>query len=145
MDRAGLTPVTPMTLLLRWLVVGIAVVSLVNAVWIFGSVAHWFQWIPGVADTGEPNDHFVRDVGLVYGLFGGALIWVLRAPMQRHAVFVLAALFYLGHALGHVAEILLGAMPPDHWLIDLPLVFFPGAVLGVLALPGVWRRVFSDG
>lgn len=129
--------------LARFAVIVIAVVSLVNSAWIFGSVPHWFAWIPGVADTGAPNGHFVRDVGLIYGLFGAALIWVMRAPAQRHAVFVLAALFYLGHALGHVGEILSGALPARHWLLDLPLVFLPGLLLAWLALPAIWARAFT--
>lgn len=120
----------------------VALVSLVNAVWIFGSVLHWFETIPGVADTGLPNHHFVRDVGLVYGLFGAALLWVLRDPSPRYAVFVVATLFYLGHALGHVVEILVGALPHSHWLIDIPLVFAPGLFLATVAWPPVWRRLF---
>lgn len=128
--------------LARFAVILIGVVSLLNSAWIFGSVPLWFGWVPGVADTGAPNAHFVRDLGLVYGLFGGALIWVMREPARRHAVFVLAGLFYAGHALDHVAEILGGALPAAHWWVDFPLVFLPGLLLAVLALPKVWTAVF---
>lgn len=124
-------------------IAAIALISIGNAFWMLGGAWHWFERIPGVADTGAPNGHLIHDVGLVYSLFGCALLWVLRAPAQRHAVFVVAALFYAGHALGHVAEILVGQLPHTHWSIDLPLVFMPGLALALLAPPCIWSRVFA--
>ena len=29
--------------------------------------AHWYLWVPGVTTTGPYNQHFIRDIGLIFG------------------------------------------------------------------------------
>lgn len=38
-----------------------------------------------------------------------------------------------------VAAFMLGALPPSHWLIDLPLVLLPGVLLGVFIHAKAWQ------
>ena len=35
----------------------------------------WYASVPGVADTGPLNLHFVRDIGFAYFTAGAALVW----------------------------------------------------------------------
>jgi hypothetical protein len=52
---------------------------------------------------------------------------------------VLAGLFLVLHALIHVADLVAGRLPGEHWLVDLPGVFVPAILILVLALPRWWR------
>lgn len=126
---------------LLWL---LALVSAGNALWMLGHAWSWFRVIPGVTDTGEPNAHFIHDVGIVYLLCAGGFVWCMRNVARAYPLFVGITLFFSGHALGHVVEILVSQLPHSHWLIDLPLVFAPALSLCVLAWPPVWRRVTSS-
>lgn len=134
-----MNPLTPRRLLL-WLFRIDGVAMLLNGLWMLGSALHWFVTVPvGLADTGHPNAHFIRDVGLCYLIFGAALLWASGDFAARRALFLYVAAFMAGHALGHVAEILAGALPHTHWVLDLPLVLLPGALFAIFALPAPWR------
>ena len=113
-----------------------------NAIWMAASAHHWFVTIPAdLVSTGEANGHFIHDVAAVYLTFGIALIWCASHLAKCFPVYLCATGFMIAHALGHVFEILLGQLPHTHWWIDIPLVFLPAFILGILALPVVWKRV----
>lgn len=116
-------------------------VSLANGAWMLAHAWSWFTWLPGVMDTGAVNAHFIHDVGIAYALCGAGLLWCACNLAIARPVFIGITLFFVGHALGHVAEILAGQLPARHWWVDLPLVFAPALALGTLALPNAWRRV----
>lgn len=125
--------------LMLWILRVAAVVMVGNGLWMMAHALHWFVTIPAaLADTGHPNGHLIRDVGLAYVIFGAATVWATLDLAHRRAAFLCAALFMLGHALGHVAEILLGLLPASHWLIDLPLVLAPGVLFGVFIYRPAW-------
>lgn len=128
--------------LVLWL---IGLVSLVNAAWMLAHAGSWFAVTPGVGNTGPLNAHFVHDVGLAYGVCGAGLLWCAARPAACRPVYLGIAAFLAGHAVMHAVEIALGRLPPGHWWIDLPLVFAPGVVLAVGALPAVWRRLVPAG
>lgn len=116
-------------------------VSLANGAWMLAHAWSWFTWLPGVMDTGAVNAHFIHDVGVVYAICGAGFIWCARNLPVARPLFVGITLFFVGHALGHVAEILAGQLPARHWWVDLPLVFAPAVALAAVALPAGWRRV----
>ena len=128
----------PLFIAVLWV---LGVVSIANGAWMLAHAWSWFSWIPGVTDTGDVNAHLVHDVGIAYAVCGIGLVWCARNPMRGWPVFVGVALFFAGHALGHVVEILAGALPASHWLIDLPLVFAPALLLVWLAVPARWARL----
>lgn len=128
----------PLVRVALWL---LALVSAGNALWMLAHAWSWFQWIPGVTDTGEANAHFIHDVGIVYLICALGFVWCIRNPIRGYPVMVGIALFFAGHALGHVIEIIIGQLPHSHWLIDLPLIFAPGVFLAVLVLPPIWQRI----
>jgi hypothetical protein len=50
---------------------------------------------------------------------------------------VVAALFYVAHAVLHVHDTTLGTVGSDHWLLDLPGVYLPAVLLAVAVFR--WR------
>ena len=109
-----------------------------NGLWMLFFVDSWFTTIPGVHDTGPINRHFVHDVGLVYVLAGFALMWCAWQIRSSKYLYLAVMLFFAGHALIHVVEILVGLLPASHWLIDLPLIFVPSLML-ILLTPYVLK------
>jgi hypothetical protein len=108
-------------------------VNLANAAWMLAAPADWYARLPAaVPDTGPLNAHFVRDVGSALAMMGCALLAGALRPALRVPALALTALFYVLHALVHVADTLAGRLPPTHWAIDLPGVYLPAAVLVVL-------------
>ena len=124
-------------------IVGTAMMA--NGIWMVSRAMEWFFNIPAdMQATGEPNGHLIRDVGFAYIVFGFALNWCAVQLDRRRPVFLMVAFFMVAHALGHVAEIMIGLLPPSHWWIDFPLVLLPGLSLGLLAIPGVWETLVQN-
>lgn len=111
--------------------------SIGNGLWMLLFAQNWYDNMPvAIHDTGPLNTHFVHDIGLVYLIAGLALLWCASNLPKSFNVFIGILLFYVGHALIHVVEILLGLLPPTHWWIDFPLVFLPAIVL-IFLVPSV--------
>jgi hypothetical protein len=111
-----------------------------NAVWMLAEPEHWYRNLPArVPDTGPLNLHFVRDIGCAYAAVGIAFCVAAEVPGARRGALYVGALFYGFHALLHVADILAGRLPAEHWLVDLPGVFAPALVLVALCLPRFHR------
>ena len=105
-------------------------ISLGNGLWMLISASTWFHKMPvGAEDTGPVNSHFIHDVGLVYILVGIGMFWCAYKLTTCLNVHIGVTLFMGGHALIHIGEILSGALPTSHWLIDFPLVTFPAMIL----------------
>jgi hypothetical protein len=92
-------------------------------------------------DTGAYNGHLVRDLGLVYVIAGLGFGWSALNLSKCRDVHIGLTIFFFGHALMHVVDILLGRLPVSHWLIDIPLVFGPGLIMLLLSVPKVWNSV----
>lgn len=114
-------------------------VSIGNGLWMLFFAENWYFNLPaGIEDTGPLNTHFVHDIGLVYCIAGIAAFYCASQIHYCKAVHIGLTLFTVGHALIHVVEILIGLLPPSHWLIDLPLLFVP-AILILLITPFVLK------
>lgn len=99
-----------------------------NGAVMMGNGPAWFAAVPGVADTGPFNPHFVMDVGaafIVCGLALAAFAW--RAQYRLAAVT--GAGFFAVHGLVHLAIILSGRS--NTAVIDWAFVILPAAL-------GVW-------
>jgi len=104
--------------------------SIGNGLWMLFFAQNWYNNMPvAVHDTGPLNTHFVHDIGLVFIIAGLALLWCTSNLSKSLVVYIGVVLFYVGHALIHIVEILLGLLPPSHWWIDFPLVFVPAMLL----------------
>jgi hypothetical protein len=112
-----------------------------NAMWMLAAPEGWYHNLPArVPDTGPLNLHFVRDIGCAYAAVGLAFCLAAETPALRRGVLLGGAFFYGFHALLHVADIVAGRLPAEHWLIDLPGVFVPAIFLAALCLPRFHRR-----
>ena len=90
--------------------------------------------------TGGSNAHLVRDVGAAYITAGLALAWGARVPRWRGPLVATAAVFLLLHAAGHVIDLISGAAPIGHLLLDTVQVFVPAIVVSVLAVRSLDAR-----
>ena len=105
-------------------------VSIGNGLWMLFFAENWYLTLPaGLEDTGPLNTHFVHDIGLVYCIAGIAAFYCAKHIHSSKNVHIGLTLFTVGHALIHVVEILIGLLPPSHWLIDLPLLFVPAMLI----------------
>jgi hypothetical protein len=130
-----------------------ALIALATGIWMVAAPEGWFEVFPGsIADTGPLNVHFVRDLGGWYLALGVLLLFALTNPMRFGGVALVVSGIGLGsHAFIHVSDVISGRLPPEHWVIDAPLVFAPFLVVGVLTW--VWwslqrqrhQDLFGDG
>ncbi len=113
--------------------------NLLNGAWMLADPPHWYETLPaGVPDFGPLNEHFVRDIGSIFFLMGGALIYAAARPRARLPVVVGVAGFHVLHAVVHVFDTVRGAVGPEHWAIDFPGVYLPALLL--VGLGGwIWK------
>jgi hypothetical protein len=115
--------------------------NVANGLWMLLAPEHWYANLPaGVPDTGPLNVHFVRDIGAAFTTAGVALCVAAPNARRRRGVVLAVTLFFALHALVHVVDLLTGRLDATHWLIDLPGVFLPVLLLGVLCLPRWYER-----
>jgi len=108
----------------------IAFVALPTSMWMLIAPCHWYDHFPDrIADFGNFNVHFVRDLGAVYLTWSVAAVWAAMRPTLRPAVVPIAALFFCLHALIHVYDTLRGHVPAQHFLLDFPTTYLPALLL----------------
>ncbi len=95
----------------------------------------WYGAVPGVADSGPLNAHFVRDLGWAYALAGGALLWRAFDPVRGWPAALTGALFLCGHALVHGAEAVTGHAHGSTFGADVAGIYLPAALALWLAWP----------
>jgi len=118
------------------------ILMIANAVWMAASAHHWFVTIPSdLSATGIPNNHFIHDVAAAYLTLGLGLIWCASNLDKCRPVYLGVTFFMIAHAISHILEMFAGQLPHTHWWIDFPLVFLPAILLGLLAVPSVWRKI----
>lgn len=127
------------------IVAGIALLlgfgMLVNGTWQLAAPEGWYWAIPGVPDRGPLNQHFVRDIGIVYALTGIGLIMGAVQPLQRFGYWWAPTLWLVGHALFHVWEVLVGICGPASLAQDFAGVTLPALI--AIALLMSTRRVHA--
>lgn len=95
----------------------------------------WYIHLPGVADTGPYNAHFVRDIGCAFLVAALGLAWRAWRPHTGWPAALAGAGFLLLHGGVHVAETLAGLCGWGSLLRDAPLVLLPALLALALALP----------
>lgn len=74
--------------------------SVLTAAYMLSAPQHWYDTVPGVAETGPMNGHFATDVALAYLASGAALLWAgLR---QDRTAGICGACWLVLHALFHI-------------------------------------------
>jgi hypothetical protein len=115
------------------LVLGIPLIA--NGVWMLAGPYHWYLTVPGPAETGPFNPHFVRDIGAAYATAGAAALLAGLRPRIGVYLMGMPALFLLLHAFIHAGERLTGAHHgSDGWIADLPFIWLPALACLAAAL-----------
>ena len=110
------------------LAVVLGVAAIANGVYMLAAPEDWYFAVPGVTTTGPFNQHFVRDIGIVYALTGFGLIMGAVRPQQRLGYWWAPALWLAGHALFHVWEVLAGLCGPASLVQDFAGVTLPALI-----------------
>ncbi|WP_157218969.1 hypothetical protein [Flavisphingomonas formosensis] len=118
--------------------------ALANGLFMLVSPTNWYFAVPGVTTTGPFNQHFVRDIGLIFLLVGSAMLFGVARPATRVASWSAAALWLAGHALFHFWEVAVGICGTGALVRDFPAVTLPAILASALAL-WAWRDAAHDG
>ena len=124
--------------MLRQLCLGTAVLlgigALANGTFMLVSPANWYFAVPGVTTTGPFNQHFLRDIGLIFLFVGSTFLVGTRHPVWRAALWSAASLWLCGHALFHFWEVAVGICGPSALVRDFAAVTFPALISVMLAV-----------
>lgn len=116
----------------RMIAATLTIPTLLNGLAMLVAGSHWYASVPGVADTGPFNPHFVQDIGLAFLMAGVAL--AARAWRPRYwPAAVAGAGFLAAHALLHL--ILIAGGHSHHAAFDLLAVVMPSALALYSAFP----------
>jgi hypothetical protein len=105
--------------------------ALANGMFMLVSPANWYVAVPGVTTTGPFNQHFLRDIGLIFLLLGMAFLAGAARPQIRAIAWGASSLWLAGHALFHFWEVAVGICGSSALVRDFPAVTLP-AILGAL-------------
>lgn len=103
----------------------------------------WYWKVPGVADRGAFNQHFIRDIGINYLLIGMAFIGGAVYVKHRILLWLMPTSWLTGHALFHGWEVLVGICSPAAMLQDFMGVTLP-ALLGIALILLATRQMQSE-
>ena len=107
---------------------GVALIA--NGVFMLVAPADWYVAVPGVTATGPFNQHFLRDIGLIFLLLGGAFVVGAAQPHLRVALWAAPSIWLTGHALFHFWEVAVGICSSSVIARDFPAVTLP-AIIGI--------------
>lgn len=110
------------------------VLALANGVYMLVAPEHWYFAVPGVTTTGNFNQHFLRDIGLIYLFIAAAFLIGAERAQYRVVLWAAASLWLGAHALFHVWEVAVGICAPSALLRDFPAVSLPAIVGAGLTL-----------
>lgn len=105
-----------------------------NGIFMQISPGDWYCAVPGVTTTGPFNQHFLRDIGLIFVGLGAAFAAGIMRPALRVPFWGAAAIWLAGHALFHVWEVAVGICGPDALARDFSAVTLPAIIATALTL-----------
>ena len=128
------------TALLIYIGVAFNVILLsLNGLFMIVAPLTWYEFVPGVTDTGFFNQHFIRDIGIIQLFLGIAFGVGMAKPNLRIALWAAATLWLIAHALFHFWEIAVGICSPSVIPRDFPGVHLPAIVGALLTLWAIHR------
>ena len=110
------------------MLLGVAMIA--NGTFMLVAPEGWYLAVPGVTSTGPFNQHFLRDIGLIFLLLGGAFLLGAALPGSRVLLWAAASIWLTGHALLHFWEVAVGICSPSVLPRDFPAVTLP-AIIGI--------------
>ena len=121
------------------LALALALAAGANGAFMLISPGGWYEAVPGVTTTGPFNQHFIRDIGLIFLLLGLTLLIGVRRPQVRTLLWTITAVWLSGHAVFHLWEVAVGICSASALSRDFPAVSLPAILTGLLALWS-WRQ-----
>ena len=106
------------------------IAALANGLFMLVSPAGWYLAVPGVTTTGPFNQHFVRDIGLVFIFVGASFLIGAVRPRYRFVLWAAPTVWLCGHALFHLWEVAAGISGHSAIARDFAAVTFP-AIVGI--------------
>jgi hypothetical protein len=116
----------PICLTTAWL---LGLLAVANGAFMLASPDAWYVAGPGVTTTGPFNQHFIRDIGIIFLFLGAAFAAGAARAGQRIVLWGAATLWLACHALFHFWEVAAGICGPAALARDFPAVTLP-ALLG---------------
>ena len=105
------------------MLLGVAMIA--NGIFMLVSPEGWYLAVPGVTSTGPFNQHFLRDIGLIFLLLGGAFLAGAALPHVRVLLWAAPSIWLTGHALFHFWEVAVGICSSSVIARDFPAVTLP--------------------
>ncbi|MFE1599439.1 hypothetical protein [Methylobacterium sp. ID0610] len=105
-----------------------------NGIMMLSAPEAWYFAVPGVTSTGPFNQHFLRDIGLIFVLLGATFALGAARPETRTLLWSMAAIWLSGHALFHFWEVAVGICGPEVLPRDFPAVTLPALIAIALSL-----------
>jgi hypothetical protein len=106
-----------------------------NAVWMLAAPLHWYAQIPGVADSGPANIHFIRDIGCAFLVVALALFWFAAVPKRAWPAVLAGGAFLFLHSCIHVWDTLAGREHGHRLLAEIPTIILPALLTLWLGWP----------
>jgi hypothetical protein len=122
------------------LAVLLGLAALANGAFMLIAPENWYFAVPGVTTTGPFNQHFVRDIGLVFLFLGTAFLLGAAQPRLRVFLWAAPSIWLAGHALFHFWEVAVGICSASAISRDFPAVTLPAIIGFSLTL---WAIVHS--
>lgn len=133
--------------MLKSTLIGLAVVlgvaAVANGLFMLASPEGWYFAVPGVTTTGAYNQHFIRDIGIVFLFIGAGFLTGAFRPHLRLFAWAAPTIWLSAHALFHFWEVAVGICSASALARDFPAVTLP-ALLGWVLTAWALRRARLD-
>ena len=108
----------------------LGIAAIANGIYMLAAPESWYFAVPGVTTTGPFNQHFVRDIGIVFLFLGGSFLLGAARPELRIVLWAAPSIWLSAHALFHFWEVAAGICGPSAIARDFPAVTLP-AIIGL--------------
>lgn len=116
----------------KTLCIGVAVAlgmaAVANGLLMLALPEAWYFAVPGVTDRGSFNQHFVRDIGLIFLFISPAFLIGAASSRYRIVLWAAPTAWLCGHALFHFWEVAVGICGPAVIARGFPAVTFPALI-----------------
>jgi hypothetical protein len=119
------------------IVLGVAMFA--NGLYMLLAPSAWYFAVPGVTTTGPFNQHFIRDIGMMFLFIGAAFVVGAARERPRVLLWASATCWLAGHALFHFWEVAVRICAPTALARDFPGVTLP-AILGAMLTAWAYAR-----
>ncbi len=117
----------------------LAIFQAANGLLMLFMPVRWYELVPGAAETGALNQHFVSDIGLAFLAAAVSLALSAYASVDIGRLWP-GAIFLGGHALLHIAEMAAHGTTITIFLRDLVLIIVPEMIPIALILAKSFDR-----